>query len=164
MKKYQIGKSKIHGRGVILGRDVKKDEIIFKFIGKKVKNPPGPWHYGPHWLQVGYSEWIISKPGSPGRYLNHSCNPNSGIRGKNTIIALKPLKKGTEVLIDYAMSETYPIWHMTCKCGSKNCRDVIKPYQDLSVQRRKMYAQYISKYIKDMKLHLSWREYLSLKK
>ena len=160
MKKYHIGKSYIHGKGIILDKNVKKDEIIFRFTGKHVKNPPGPWHHEPNWLQVGYFEWIIPEQGSAGEYLNHSCNPNAGIKGNNTIVAIRSLKKGTEIVIDYALSETYPIWHMICKCGSRNCRKVVKPYQDLSVQRKEKYTKYTAKYIKDMKMHLSWQAYL----
>lgn len=163
MKKYCIKKSNNHGKGVFLCRNVEKDEITFKFLGKSVKNPPGPWRWGPNWLQVGYSEWIIPKSNSPGRYLNHSCNPNAGIKGKNTIIAMRPMQKGEEVLIDYALNEIHPIWHMICKCGSKNCRKVVKPYQDLSSQRKKRYEKYTSRYITDMKMHLSWQRYLSWK-
>lgn len=160
MKKYHIGKSHIHGKGIILDKNVKKDEVILRYIGKIVKNPPGPWHIGPDWLQVKYSEWIIPKQHSAVKYLNHSCNPNTGLKGKNTIVAMRPLKKGTEIVIDYALSETYPIWHMVCNCGSRNCRKVVKPYQDLSEQRKRKYVKYTSKYITDMKMHISWRAYL----
>lgn len=163
MRKYHIGKSSIHGKGVILDKDVKKDEVIFRFTGKSIENPPGPWHYGPNWLQIWYSEWIVPTPGSAGRYLNHSCSPSAGIKGRNTIVAMRPLKKGAEVVVDYALSETYPLWYLVCNCGSRNCRRVVKPYQDLSAQRKKKYVKYTSKYITDMKMHLSWQEYLKWK-
>lgn len=35
MKKYHIDKSSIHGKGIILDKDVKKDETIFIFVGKE---------------------------------------------------------------------------------------------------------------------------------
>ena len=162
MKKYFIGKSKINGKGIILNKDVAKDEIIFRFTGEKIKNQLKPWYHGPNWLQVGYLEWIIPSPGSAGNYLNHSCNPNAGIKGKNTIVAMRPIVKGEEVTIDYALSETFPLWHMKCRCKSKNCRKLVKPYQDLPIQRQKKYMEYTSKYIKDLKMHLSWEEYIKL--
>lgn len=164
MTKYHIGKSPIHRKGIILDKDVKKDEVIFRFTGKVFKNHLHPWQHGPNWLQVGYLAWIAPAPGSAGNYLNHSCNPSAGVKGKNTIVAIHPLKKGEEVTIDYALSETFPLWHMVCRCKSKNCRKVVKPYQDLSPQRQKKYIKYTSQYIKDLKLHLNWKEYLALKK
>lgn len=163
MKKYFIGKSKINGKGIILNKDVAKDEIIFRFTGKTIKDKLN-WYHGPNWLQVGYTEWIIPKPGSAGNYLNHCCNPNAGIKGKNTIVAMGPISKGEEITIDYALSETFPLWHMKCSCKSKNCRKIVKPYQDMAAQRQKRYIEYTSKYIKDLKMHLNWEEYIKLKK
>lgn len=162
-KKYIIGKSDINGKGIILAKDVKKDEVILIFKGKEVCYTEGVWWRGPNWLQVGYVRWIKPEPGAVGNYLNHSCNPTAGIHGKNKIVATRPLKKGEEVTIDYALSETYPLWHMRCRCGSANCRKVVKPYQDLSEQRKRKYIPYTSKYILDMKMHLSWKEYLDWK-
>jgi hypothetical protein len=164
MQKYFIGKSAIHGKWVILNRDVKKNEVIFIFRGKEICYTGGAWQLDPTSLQVGYVRWIKPASDTPGAYLNHSCDPTAGIRGKSTIVAMRPLKKGEEVTIDYALSETYPLWHMRCTCGSANCRKVVKPYQDLSDQRKRKFIRYTSKYILDMKMHLSWQEYLRWKK
>ena len=163
MRKYYIGKSKINGKGIILSKDVAQDEIIFRFVGQKISNKMS-WRRGPNCLQIGYSEWLSPDPNSAGRYLNHSCNPNAGIRGRRTIVAMKPIKAGEEVVIDYALNEIHPLWHMKCNCQSKNCRKVVKPYQDLPVQRQKKYIKYTSKHIKDLKMHLNWNEYLGMKK
>ena len=164
VRKYHIGKSAINGKGIILDTDVKKDEIIFRFTGKVVRNPSMPWHYGRAWLQTGYAEWVVPARGAPGNYLNHSCNPNAGLRGRNTIVAMRTIKKGEEAAVDYALSETLPLWHIRCNCKAKNCRKLVKPYQDLPHQRQRKYVKYTAQYIKDMKMHLSWAEYLDSKK
>ena len=163
MKKYHIGKSKLHGKGIILDRDVKKDETIFMFLGKEETVISGDWFHRPCALQVGYVKWLVPRPGSTGTYLNHSCSPSAGVKGRNKIVAMSPLKKGDEITIDYALSETYPLWHMKCNCKAKNCRKIVKPYQDLPAQRMKKYMDYTSRYILDMKLHLNWKEYMALK-
>lgn len=163
MHKYEIGRSKIQGKGVILRKNVKKDEVIFVFKGKEIFYTGGAWQHKPNHLQVGYAKWIEPSPDSAGRFLNHSCSPTAGIRGKKTIVAIRDLEKGEEVTIDYALSETYPLWHMRCSCKSRNCRKVVKPYQDLSDQRKSAFARYTSKYILDMKMHMSWRDYLRSK-
>ncbi len=160
MKKYCIGKSKVHGKGVLLIRDVKKDETIFIFKGKEIEYTGGVWQHKPNSLQVGYVRWIEPTPDSVGRFLNHSCSPTAGVRGKNTIVAIRDLQKGEEVTIDYALSETYPLWHMRCRCKSRNCRKFVKPYQDLSDQRQRAFREYTSRYILDMKLDISWKDYL----
>lgn len=163
MRKYRIGKSAIGGKGIFLTKDVKKNETIFVFRGKEVCYTGGEWWRGPNWLQVGYAKWISPDPESTGNYLNHSCDLTAGICGKNKIVAIRPLKKGEEVTIDYALSETYPLWHMRCHCRSANCRRIVKPYQDLSDQRKRKFVPYTSKYILDMKMHLSWKEYIGSK-
>ena len=53
---------------------------------------------------------------------------------------------------------------MRCHCKAKNCRKIVKPYQDLSSQRMKKYVKYTSQYILDMKMHLNWQEYIALEK
>lgn len=164
MKKYQIGKSKIQGKGIILTRDVKKDKTIFVFRGKEILYTGGAWHHNPNRLQVGYVRWIEPALDAAGSFLNHSCSPTAGIHGKNKIVAIRNLKKGEEVTIDYALSETYPLWHMRCRCKSPNCRQFVKPYQDLSEQRKRKFVSYTSRYILDMNMHLSWNQYLPLKK
>ncbi|OGI31948.1 MAG: hypothetical protein A3G09_03250 [Candidatus Moranbacteria bacterium RIFCSPLOWO2_12_FULL_48_12] len=164
MKKYHIGKSKIHKKGIILDKSVKKDEVIFVFVGHEVTVTSRDWFHGLCWLQVGYAKWIVPCPGSAGEYLNHSCSPTAGVHGNNRIVAMRPMKKGEEVTIDYALSETYPLWHMRCHCKAKNCRKIVKPYQDLSHQRMKKYINYTSKYILDMKMHISWEDYIEAEK
>jgi len=165
MKKYCIAKSAIHGKGIFLTRDVKKDETILIFRGKEIVDPDvGHWWYNPRALQSGYAKWIVPEKGSACGYLNHCCSPTAGVKGKKRIVAMRPLKKGEEVTIDYALSETYPLWHMRCHCKAKNCRKVVKPYQDMPAWRMKRYVNYTSQYILDMKLHLNWDEYLKSKK
>ena len=163
MKKFVIGKSKIHGKGIILTKDVNKDETIFLFLGKEVVFTSGHWNRLPNASQIGYAKWIVPAKGSTGEYLNHSCTPTAGVKGKNRIVAMKSLKNGDEVTIDYALTETYPLWHMKCHCKSKNCRKLVKPYQDMPAWRMKRYVDYTSKYILDMKMHLNWNEYMALK-
>ena len=162
MKKYLIGKSKIHGKGIILNQNVKKDELIFIFTEREVAITSNYWFHKPCALQVGYTKWIVPRPSSAGEFLNHSCSPTAGVRGRNRIVAIRSLKKGEEVTIDYALSETFPLWHMRCHCRARNCRLVVKPYQDLSPQRMKKYVKYTSKYILDLKMHVNWGKYLAM--
>ena len=66
-------------------------------------------------------------PGTgPGRYLNHSCEPNAGIRkvGRRLeLFAAKRIAPGEEVVIDYSTTiGDDDIWRMRCHCGSRRCR------------------------------------------
>jgi hypothetical protein len=57
-------------------------------------------------------------------YYNHSCDPNTGYRGDDLIVALRDLDSQEQVLYDYAFTETQDSSHygMMCKCKSSKCR------------------------------------------
>lgn len=56
---------------------------------------------------------------------NHSCNPNAGLRGQITLVAMRDIAAGEEVCFDYAMSDSHPQFYMECACGQPNCRGVV---------------------------------------
>jgi len=49
--------------------------------------------------------------------LNHSCDPNVGVRGQITFVAMRDVPAGAELTIDYAMIDGDPQERMTCACG-----------------------------------------------
>jgi hypothetical protein len=61
-----------------------------------------------------------------GKYVNHSCNPNSTgiLQFDNISVALRDIEEGEEMVEDYysyyGHFETF-----TCKCGAPNCRGVV---------------------------------------
>ena len=82
MKHIYICTSPIEGKGVSAGEDIKKGEVIQEIKGEArfltVKNKDDSLS-NPNWIGIGKNKWIY--PDYPNQYLNHSCNPNSGIRG-----------------------------------------------------------------------------------
>ena len=63
---------------------------------------------------------------SPARFVNHSCDPNTFIRGFFGI-AKRDIKKGEEITEDYS-KEHNPGFKMECRCGSKNCKKIITAF------------------------------------
>src|SRR5947208_7065717 len=57
--------------------------------------------------------------------LNHSCNPNVGVRGQITFVAMRGVPEGAELTIDYAMIDGDPAERMACACGAPECRTII---------------------------------------
>ncbi len=132
--KIDVHESKVDGSGVFAKKDIKKGEIIALIKGTPIKHfvvDKKTSEAGPNWIGVGENLWIDPSP--PFHNLNHSCDPNAGIRGSKTIVALQNIKKGEEVLIDYSTTEIDVLWKLDkkCKCGSKNCRGTIKSIQSL---------------------------------
>ena len=50
-------------------------------------------------------------------YINHSCDPNVGIRGNIVFVAMRDVDTGEELTIDYAMIDDND-GAMACTCGS----------------------------------------------
>ncbi|MCE7004697.1 SET domain-containing protein-lysine N-methyltransferase [Kibdelosporangium philippinense] len=70
---------------------------------------------------------------SPARDINHSCNPNTGIRdndrGGFDFIALREIVPPEEITWDYETSEYVSIAVPRCLCGEANCRSVIRGFK-----------------------------------
>lgn len=62
-----------------------------------------------------------SRPGA-GDYINHSCDPNAGLRGQIGIVAMRHIATGEEVCIDYAMCDGTPYDEFECACRADKCR------------------------------------------
>ncbi len=60
-------------------------------------------------------------------FINHSCDPNVGFDGQITYVALRDIKSGEELVMDYGMSFTTMIAFpkFSCKCGSRLCRKTV---------------------------------------
>ena len=151
MKHIYIRTSQIEGRGVAAGEDIKKGEVIqhikgvAKFLDIKTKEDSLS---NPNWIGVGKNKWI--DPNYPNQFLNHSCNPNSGIKGSVTMVALKDIKEGDEITIDYAIIEGDDMWEMKCSCGEKNCRKIVRSIRYIPLQQFQKYLPYVPNYFKKL--------------
>src|SRR3989304_5679499 len=99
-------KSKIEGRGLFAIKPIKKGEIVAIKGGRIID-----------WETLKKHEKLMM-------FLNHSCNPSVGVRGEITFTAMRDIKAGEELTIDYAMIDD-DNYKMKCYCGEKNCRKVI---------------------------------------
>jgi hypothetical protein len=81
--------------------------------------------------------------------LNHSCNPNVGVRGQITFVAMRDIAAGSELTIDYAMIDGDPSERMECRCGAAECRKLITGDDWRLQELRERYKGYFSRYIQD---------------
>ncbi len=84
-------------------------------------------------------------------FINHSCNPNCGIRGEVTGVAIRDIKVGEELTFDYAMidDETDERYTMQCTCGEADCRGIItgKDWEQKELQKK--YKGYFARYLQE---------------
>jgi uncharacterized protein len=141
-----IKDSPIQGRGLFSDIDIKRGAVLCEIVGEKIQHEYDPRlaAENPNWIGTGYEEWLMMGPGDIAIYLNHSCNPNVIINEKLQLIAMRPIKKNEELLLDYSTTELDPYWKMECSCGAKECRKILRSFQYLPEALQKRYGKYIS--------------------
>ena len=152
--KTEVRESKIHGRGLFAIADIAKDEIVAVkgghiVDGKTLRERITP-ELGPVEVQIG-DDLFIAPVSDEERelsmlYLNHSCDPNLGVRGEITFVAMREIRAGEELTHDWAMTDDDD-YSVECQCGASDCRKILtgKDWQRPDLQKR--YADYFSAYL-----------------
>ncbi|HXT16565.1 MAG TPA: SET domain-containing protein-lysine N-methyltransferase [Gemmatimonadaceae bacterium] len=80
----------------------------------------------------------------PARYVNHSCVPNAAVhkaRNRLYLVAVAAISAGREITFDYSTTiADDDIWTMRCRCGSPQCRRIIRNFGSLPQGLRKKYV------------------------
>jgi uncharacterized protein len=146
-KKLYLGRTSGTGEGLFAKVNFKKGNLIFTWEGV-LKKGRYPCYVGSRWLQIEKCQWIAPLRNNPDWYINHSYNPNSGIKNSVKIVAMKNIRRGEEVTFDYSTSESENRWYLICHCENKNCRRIIRSYKFLSTELKLKYRDFISEYLK----------------
>ena len=77
-------------------------------------------------------------PSDDAEFVNHSCDPNAGMKGQLALVARRAIAAGEEVTFDYDTTESSPTGGFACTCGSPHCRRVIdgSAWQDAAFRER----------------------------
>jgi SET domain-containing protein len=151
-EKVEVRASPTHGAGLFAAEYIRAGERIASFDGKfyswqdtvlEIPNT-SPDFIRDHAIQ--FDEGQSRDSFGFARMANHSCSPNCGIQGLFDLRAMRPIAPGEEITWDYAMTEDND-WSMQCKCGSEQCRRIIKGYRWLPIDRRKAYRGFISDWL-----------------
>jgi uncharacterized protein len=152
--KTEVRESKIHGRGLFATADIAKDEIVAvkggHIVDRKTLRENITPQLGPVEIQIDDDLFIAPVIGEEQEgsmlYSNHSCDPNIGMRGEITFVAMREIRAGEELTHDWAMTDDDD-YSIECKCGAPNCRGMLtgKDWQRAELQKR--YAGYFSAYL-----------------
>lgn len=152
--KTAVGESAIHGRGLFATAAIAKGEVVAvkggHIIVRETLNKLQP-HVGPAEIQIGDDLFICpvtadEREGSM-IFSNHSCDPNIGVRGEITFVAMRNISAGEELTHDWAMTDDNDDDAIACRCRAASCRGTIsgKDWQRADLQQR--YAGYFSAYL-----------------
>lgn len=154
--KVKIGKSKI-GKGLFVLKKIHKGELIIDFTkgpGKFLTTKEADKLYekgNDYMIQIDDDLFFVAtnkEELEDADFLNHSCNPNCGIKGTLRIVAMRDIKTGEEITFDYAMCESSD-YKMRCNCRSSNCRKVITGNDWKIKELQKKYKGFFSDYLKN---------------
>ncbi len=136
------------GEGIFATRSFKTSEIVM--VGIIEKELEGNHS---HASQVGENKYVLHA-GSISK-VNHSCDPNCGIRvnetGAHDFVARRSIMANEEITFDYAM-RNYGVDYFPkqCICGSERCRCKITGWKDLTDLRKNEYKGFVAPYLLEL--------------
>jgi hypothetical protein len=147
------------GHTVVARAAIAKGELIVVWSGTLVSSeelndmPPTVRRYS---LQVEENQYLVSLSDcEPPDYVNHCCDPNAGLSGQITLVAMREIAAGEEITYDYAMSDGSPYDEFSCSCGSPHCRGHVSGEDWRRPDLWRRYAGYFSPYLQRRIMNLN---------
>ncbi len=143
MSNVYLDVSPIAGTGVFALRPFRAGEWILSFAEGDPEVLPHAATTGGGtsdglFLQIGFDSYILPYP--PSLYVNHSCEPNAGVRERTELFALTDIEAGAEITFDYSTSMAEDGWEMDCACGAAACRGRVRDFKHLPDERQSFYV------------------------
>jgi hypothetical protein len=137
------------GKGVFALRSFRAGEFIFRRRNGRIVANAALASLSPderdHLCEIDFRQSTVLL--GPGRYLNHSCDPNA-MRSGVKVFAWRSIKKGEEITIDYRLN-AFDGTRSRCLCGSRNCSgQIISSFFALDPERQRLYLRYAPGFIK----------------
>ena len=133
------------GEGVFTTQSFRRKELVMRgvILQSGIKNHS-------HASQIGENEFVLHA-GLMSK-VNHSCDPNCGIRvnstGAHDFVAFRDIEFGEELTFDYAMrNDVVEIFPPDCACGARNCRGRIDGWKTLPEDTKRAYDGFVAPYL-----------------
>jgi D-alanine-D-alanine ligase-like ATP-grasp enzyme len=149
-KPYTMRGNAISGFGIYANRDIRKGERIFSGEGKAQRiitkrfvestwNEEEKLHFRRYAYPVSRELFILwDEDPSEWAPQNHSCDPNTAFNGLD-VLALKTIKAGEELTLDYATFLDENMEPFECSCGAASCRRLIMGVEGNSLTEREKF-------------------------
>jgi len=143
-----------HGLGIRAKKDIAKGEDVLVYGGVIIHKSQIEEYWkvmGHVGTQIDDSFFIVptSREELKSRgVINHSCEPNVGFKNQIQLHAIRDIKAGEEIYVDYAFCESLYPNGFSCSCGTNQCRKEITKDDWKLESIRKKYFAYFSPYLK----------------
>jgi hypothetical protein len=122
-KPFRVGRSRT-GLGLFATKPIAKDDIIVEYLGPRIPTSLARGldrRRANKYLFEIDRRWTIdgSARSNTARYVNHACKPNAEaalVRGRMLYRALKRIRPGEEITIDYGEEHLQLYFADGCKC------------------------------------------------
>lgn len=123
-----VRRSRIDGRGAFATRRFAKGRKIAEYAGERISRAEAARRlHGMRRIRISDLDARSAIDGSVGgngtQFINHCCEPNcymKRVRGHVLFFALRDIRPGEEILLDYGSS--YHDDRKRCRCGAACCR------------------------------------------
>lgn len=154
--KVRVKESAIEGKGLFCTEKIFKDETIaikgghimdtitFKALPENCRHAA---------LQISDTLYLapLEEEEIPRvmNYINHTCNPNVGLKGQLVTVAMRDIEPGEELTGDYCIAYSNDFFEFPCECGATECRGRVTSddWKNPILQQR--YAGYFCQYLQD---------------
>jgi uncharacterized protein len=122
-KSFRVGRSRT-GLGLFAVAPIATGEIIVEYLGPRIPTSVAQEldrRRANKYLFEIDRRWTIdgSARSNVARYVNHACDPNAEaalVRGRMIYRAIKPIRPGEEITIDYGEEHLQLYFRDGCKC------------------------------------------------
>lgn len=144
------GSTKKGGRGVYARELIRRGELLVVFAGSALEARDIPTLTPDQrrlLLQVEEDVYLLSNVEGWADWVNHCCDPNAGLRGQVTLVAMRDIEAGEEICYDYAMSDGSSYDAFDCLCSAATCRQRVSGDDWMKEELWERYRGYFSPYL-----------------
>ena len=138
------------GHGVFASELIRRGELLVVFAGSAVEAseiPQLPTAQRRLLLQVEEGLYLLSEVEGWADWVNHCCEPNAGLRGQVSLVAMRDIQAGEEICYDYAMSDGSGYDDFDCCCGAAGCRHLVSGDDWMKEELWERYRGHFSPYL-----------------
>ena len=138
------------GRGLYARDAIRRGDLLVVFAGSALEGKDIPGLSSEQrrlLLQVEEDLYLLSHVEGWADWVNHCCDPNAGLRGQVTLVAMRDIERGEEICYDYAMSDGSSYDGFDCRCGAPICRHHVTGDDWMKEELWERYRGYFSPYL-----------------